>query len=480
MEATIRGDLERLASAAVPLHRYSLSDGMAQALHLIEAFVRDCIPTAHIRRHAYPTGQTFGQWRVGPRWRAVRGELVSADGSYRKDLTGHPLEIILYSASVDRRMTKAELAPYVYTNPDVPDAIPYVYRQQYRFWENGWGIALRHSEWQQVPGGLLHVVIETETEPGTLEVLEVELPGSTPEGAVLLCCHVCHTTQANDGFSGALAALAAAHARATSARPLRRPLKLLFTTEVIGPVAWLASNPENETALAQVVCLSWCGQEGSIAFSPSRRPGRFDRIMRHVLRRSGSQFEEHPYLVHGIGDEPVFDSPGIEVPAACLQRRHPEKGYHTSWDCLETMDLDRVLEVGARLAEGLDVFDRDWLPLRQFHGMPCLAAPELQLYLEPPRLNGLPNPLFRSDRWPEGWDQHSGRLFRGLFLSDLDGQTTVFDLAERYDMPFDFLDRYLDEFVAKGLCVRADAGKGRGAAPVATETPTPGAIRREP
>ena len=84
--------------------------------------------------------------------------------------------------------------------------------------------------------------IDSSLEPGSLTYGECYLPGET-EAEVLISCHCCHPSLANDNLSGiALATRLAEHLRGLS---LRYSYRFLFIPGTIGSITWLALNEES-------------------------------------------------------------------------------------------------------------------------------------------------------------------------------------------------------------------------------------------
>ena len=77
-----------------------------------------------------------------------------------------------------------------------------------------------------------------------------------------------------------------------------------------------------------------------------------------------------------------------------------------------------------------------------FGALICLSNPEYDLYLE--RFD--PTVEKDLDAMAERWGYLLDCLFRYF-----DGTTTILDIAEKHDLPFDQLHKYLLKFQAKGL-----------------------------
>ena len=441
--------LKKISSDLIPLNRYALSDDMSYTLERLKSFLKSFkgIKTSLFK---YPSGQKLNTWQIGHKWRVKKASISTLDGKCLIDLTEHPLKVILYSSSIRQVMHKNDLEKFAFFKENEEDLIPYIFRQQYRFWEKRWGVSLSYKEWASLPDTDLLIEVETEETNGHLEVLEATIEGRT-DNTILFCTHVCHPTQANDGFSGAIFALYIFN-KLIQKSDLRYTYKVIFTTEVMGPVAYLHSNCELQKKIKQVICPSWLGLNSSPAYSMSRGITKLDKIIEYMMNKKLQNYEIFPYLDLSVGDEPVFDSPGIEIPTSCIQRVHIDQNkYHTSWDSLENMSFDAIFKLGDVLSEALGINEHDMVPIRKFNGLPCLASPELNLYIEPPYINNLKNPLYNPKRSLDDIDEDSLRKFRGLFLFDMDEELSIFQIAIKYNIPFSFLRNYLLDFEAKGL-----------------------------
>ena len=87
------------------------------------------------------------------------------------------------------------------------------------YYREAWGFCLPHRVLEALPEGEYEVCIDATLEPGHLTYAECVIPGSSAE-EVLLSCHACHPTMANDNLSGI--ALAVALGRELLAAPARR------------------------------------------------------------------------------------------------------------------------------------------------------------------------------------------------------------------------------------------------------------------
>ena len=119
---------------------------------------------------------------------------------------------------------------------------------------------------------------------------------------------------------------------------------------------------------------------------------------------------------------------------------YPE--YHSSLDSADLMDDGQLREFFRVLQKIVEVLEGDALLQRKFDGLICLSNPKYDLYLE--RFD--PTIDKNLDEEAEKW----GHLLDFL-LRYFDGSMTVLDIAEKHQLPFDRLHRYLRRFEEKGL-----------------------------
>jgi aminopeptidase-like protein len=120
----------------------------------------------------------------------------------------------------------------------------------------------------------------------------------------------------------------------------------------------------------------------------------------------------------------------------------PYREYHTSLDTTELMDPAQIDELLTVLKKVIETVENDARIHRRFDGLICLSNPQYDLYMErkdPAIDKDLPAD---AEKW--------GYLFDCL-LRYFDGSMTILDIAEKHDLPFDRVRRYIVRFAEKGL-----------------------------
>jgi aminopeptidase-like protein len=331
---------------------------------------------------------------------------------------------------VHARLSLAELQEHLHSLPERPDWIPY----RTSYWRESWGFCMAHRERERLLEGEYEVLIDATLDEGALTYGECFLPGEE-EREVLLSCHLCHPSLANDNLSGLVVAtfLAAALARVRR----RHGWRILLIPGTIGAITWLAKN--RETAVERVahgLVLANLGDPGGFHYKQSRRgDATIDRVVPRALAELGEAVTVEPFVPFGY-DERQYGSPGFDLPVGSLTRtpwgRYPQ--YHTSADDLSLLrpeslggSLRAYLAVAALLEE-----NRRYLN-RSPHGEPQLGR------------RGLYRSLGGDDR---GRERELALLW---VLNQSDGSRDLLAIAERSGMPFAALVEAAEALLAADL-----------------------------
>jgi aminopeptidase-like protein len=258
---------------------------------------------------------------------------------------------------------------------------------------------------------------------------------------VLVSCHVCHPSLANDNLSGI--AVATGLARRLAERRPRYSYRFLFAPGTIGSITWLARNEDRVGRIRHGLVLACVGDRGGFTYKRSRRGGaEIDRAVAHVLGRSGRPHRVVDFTPYGY-DERQYCSPGFNLPVGRLSRTpfatYPE--YHTSADDLDFVgpgQLADSLEVCQEVVEVLEG-DRTYLNLSP-KGEPQLGKRGLY-----GQIGG------RSDA-----EERQMAMLWVLNLSD--GGMSLLEVAERAGLPFALVAEVAGALEAAGLLSRTAGG----------------------
>jgi aminopeptidase-like protein len=400
-------ELCKLVAELYPICRSITGDGVRRTLEIVDREIG-------LQRHEVPTGTQVFDWTVPREWNIRDAWVANAAGERVIDFQASNLHVVSYSVPVRARMPLAELKRHLYTLPEHPDWVPY----RTSYYSESWGFCASQRLVDGLPEGDYEVCVDATLADGHLTYGEHVVAGQT-EDEVLVTCHVCHPSLANDNCSG-IAVASRLASRLGESRP-RHTYRFLFIPGTIGSITWLARNEHRVDRIRHGLVLACAGDPGPLTYKRSRRgDAEIDRAVRHVLERSGRPHEIVEFSPYGY-DERQFCSPGFDLPVGCLSRtpyaRYPQ--YHTSAD-----DLDLV-----RPEHLQDTFDACWEVLGVLEGN------RRYLNLNPkcePQLGK--RGLYGSIGGRSDAEERQMAMLWALNLSD--GDHTLLDVADRAGLPF--------------------------------------------
>ncbi len=421
-----------LGSRLFPICRSITGDGVRQTLAILGEHLRG------LTVHEVPSGSAVLDWTVPDEWNIRGARLVGPDGATVVDFADSNIHVVSYSVPVDTRLSLAELSDHLHSDAQYPDAIPYVTA----YYSRTWGFCLTQRQRDQLQPGEYHAVIDATLEPGSLTYGELVIPGDS-EDEVLISTYVCHPSLGNNELSGPL--VATGLARWLASLPRRRfTYRFVFAPETIGAITYIDRNlahlRERVIAAINLTCI---GDDGDWSYLASRLGNRpLDRIARRVVRTRPRPVE-YTYLDRG-SDERHYGMPGVDLPMISLMRTkygaYPQ--YHTHLD-----DLTVITPTG--LQGGLDLV-RDVLAEFEF------ATYYRATVLGEPQLGR--RGLYHSMHARTVADVV---LLRTHVLAYADGQHSIADMAELFDLPIDEVQAIADELLEHGLLEVVDPRSGQ-------------------
>jgi aminopeptidase-like protein len=400
-------EMHSLVAELYPFCRSITGDG-------VRATLRRLAQEIPLEIREVPSGTQAFDWAVPEEWNIREAWIKAPDGRRVVDFANHNLHVVGYSIPVREKMSLAELKPRLFSLPGQPDLIPY----RTSYYKKTWGFCMAHHELERLEDGEYEVCIDSTLSDGSLTYGECFIPGATNE-EVLISCHTCHPSLANDNLAGI--AVGVALARQLASQPRRLSYRFLFAPATIGSITWLALNQALIPRIKHGLVLTCSGDPGIVTYKKTRQGNAIiDRAMRHVLKTGGAEHrvaEFHPYGY----DERQYGSPGINLPVGCLMRSphgtFPE--YHTSADNPDFIKPECLADTLTKALEALEVLEHN----ARFVNLKPMCEPRLGKY-------GL---------YGDGGGQRTGEfdeLALLWVLNQSDGGNDLLAIAERSGMPF--------------------------------------------
>lgn len=396
--------------------RHLISTDYDQALN----YIAKIIP---IKIHEIPTGTKCWTWTIPEKWSVNEAWIDDLNGNRILDLKDHPLHVISYSIPVNKTVSKDELLAHLHSRKDRPDAIPY----EFKYYEKDWGFCIQYNKLKNLQEEQYKVFIDSKFEKSTLKIGDLTLKGETND-TIVLVAHLCHPSMVNDDLTGV--AVLVEIAKKMSQIKNHYTYKFLILPETIGSIAYLSQNEEIIKNLKYGIFLEMLGNDNTHALQFSRQGNtRIDRIAHYLLKQKFSNFRTGSFRKVISNDEMVFNGPGVDIPMISISR-FPYPEYHTSDDNPNIISEEKLIESRNFILEILQILEQDYFPKRKFKG-----------------------PIFLSGYglWVD-WRVNK-KLNQNIeqIMLRLEGDKSIFDIAEELEMNFDDVLNYVNKFFENNL-----------------------------
>ena len=399
-------ELHDFAAELYPICRSITGGGIRQTL----ARIQQRIP---LQITEVPTGTRVFDWTVPKEWNIRDAYVKDRDGKRVVDFQRSNLHVVNYSVPFHATMPLSELKPHLFTLPEHPNWVPY----RTSYYKEEWGFCLSHNQMLALEDGNYEVCIDSTLEPGSLTYGECYVSGHSGD-EVLISCHACHPSLANDNLSALT--VATFLAQLLSGRDLHYSYRFLFLPGTIGAITWLARNHENTERIRHGLVLAGIGDAGPFHYKKSRRGNaEIDQAVAHVLHHSAKSAEILEFSPYGY-DERQYCSPGFNLPVGCLMRSvwGTFAEYHTSADNLDFIRPEQLAESLTICAAILELLENN----RRYLNLKPFCEPQLGK-----------RDLYRSTGGEPIGAEINARFW---VLNFSDGEHSLLDIAESSGLPF--------------------------------------------
>ncbi len=334
-------------TALFPICRSITGNGLRQTLSYIKKHIgSDIIEVA--------SGTQVFDWVVPDEWNITDAYVKNADGVRVIDFQESNLSVVNFSEPVHGSFSLEELRNHLHTIPDQPNAVPYVTS----YYKRTWGFCLSTNTLKALEDGAYDVHIDSTIEPGSLSYGELLVKGSSNR-EILISCHCCHPSLANDNLSGITVAMALA--KSLQKMDTKLSYRFLFLPGTIGAITWLATHTELLPNIVGGLTLANLGDSAFFNYKRSRQgDSQVDQAFEYVLQSSGKRFGIRDFSPYGY-DERQYCSPGINLAVGSFTRsvHGTFDEYHTSNDNLSFVSEDNLEQSLSILEQVVFVLEND-------------------------------------------------------------------------------------------------------------------------
>ena len=361
----IGNEMYTLCNKLFPICRSITGNGVRETLRVLQSIC----PAMTL--HEVQTGTQVFDWIVPKEWNIRDAWIKNSKGEKILDFAKSNLHVMGYSIPVNQKVTLEELLPLIHTQPDQPDAIPYVtsyYKERY-------GFCMSQLQKDALQGDIYHIYIDSDLKDGSLTYGEILIPSTEGnKDEIFLSTYVCHPSMANNELSGPAVTIYLAK-WLWEKKHRRYNYRIIFIPETIGAITYLSQHlPEMKKNIRAGFNISCVGDDRTYSYVASRYGNTLaDKVAKNVLSFRYPEYKHYSFLQRG-SDERQYNAPGVDLPvcAVCRSKYAEYPEYHTSKDnmgLISPTGLQGAYEVYRDMIEALEYNHR--------YQIQCFGEPQL-------------------------------------------------------------------------------------------------------
>jgi aminopeptidase-like protein len=447
----------------VPTYRYLNNDGIRNSFKMMKKFY----PSSNILK--FGKNEKSGFWEIPLSWDVKIGQLFDPKGKKIVDYFKNPLQLFSNSKNFVGKISKDNLLKHIYSDEKRPTLTPFHYRNQFRENIKEWGFCLPFNQVKKLSKGDYKVKIKTQTKKNEMHSIILNHKGASSK-TLLFVSHFDHPYQANDGIAGSVATFEMI--KSLSKIKTKISYSALATPEIIGSI-FFAKKYAKKNNIKQGLMCSFCGVDSNFVYSRTSLENTFtDKAMAHILKfkKKKSKITNFRNLVGA--DEIAYDNVVNNIPCGSLYR-WPYKYYHTNKDDINSVDKKSFIEYFNILKELIYIIENNSIFFNKFKSLPKLSDPRINLYISPRYWEDKTNKVLIDKKNQNKSDKEFNKvldlindnelkkacvessqniqLLQSLISTKANGSMSSFELAEKCNMPFVFVNTYLDLWEKKKL-----------------------------
>jgi aminopeptidase-like protein len=442
-------EADALLRRLFPICRSITGDGIRETLRLLRE-------VADFDVHEVPSGTACYDWSVPDEWNVRDAFVADSKGMRVIDYKANNVHLVNYSEPFEGTLTFDELAPHLYTLPNLPEAIPY----RTSYYNRAWGFCLAHKQFEKLDRREKYrVVVDSTLTPGALTYGEALLPGTSGQ-EYLISTYCCHPSLGNDNLSGVV--LWTLLLRELRARGPWNSYRFVIAPETIGALAYISRNEGAVKKLAGGYIPTTVAGPGKFGYKRTFLGDHLiDRAVHLTFKELDLEFIDYPFDING-SDERQYSTPGLRIPLGtiCKDKYYEYAFYHTSLDNLDFIRAEYLIETLKLYLLAIEKLEQN----RTYRSTNPIGEPMLGKRGLYPKLGGAikqkaAEATTHSERdhaVGEGETSYGSELdaIRWL-LFYADGQAPLIDIAEKTGLPMRQLHEVAQKLVAGRLLEEA-------------------------
>ena len=362
---------------------------------------------------SFKSGEKVFDWRIPDEWNIKDSFIKHTSGKKYAQFSKSNLHIVGYSIPIDKWISKNELLQHIHTQKNLPNAVPYVTT----FYKKNWGFCLSENEKKKLPNGKFKVFIDSNLQPGVLNLAEAKLKGRSKK-EIFFSTNICHPSMANNELSGPVLASALLKYIKNNYKKTYYSYRFIFVPETIGSIAYLSKKyREMKKRIIAGFVLSCVGDERNYSHISSPNYNLADKALSSALIGL-KNVKKYSYLERG-SDERQYCSPGIDLPVCgfCRSRYRDYPEYHTDRDNFNVVTQKGLEDSFNVIKNIINAFEIGLFPKTRILGEPQLSKRNLY-----PEIS-------------KGGTLDAETKNRIDMLAYSDGKTNIFDICKKINLP---------------------------------------------
>lgn len=337
--------INELLENLYPLDRSITGDGLRKSFDVLSKYVPFDLTEI-------PSGHKVSDWTIPSEWKVKNAYIKDSNNSEILNYEKSNLHVVNYSTRLEGEFTFNDLDKYLYTNPKLPNAIPYVTS----YYNSLAGFCIQYETYKSMKNQTYNVLIDSEHYPGSMTIGECILPGESDE-EVLISSYMCHPSMGNNELSGPI--VLSIIYDALKKQKNKYTYRFAIFPETIGAITYISQNIDIFKKRMNYGLVLTClgGPIKKLSYKKSRLGlSGFDKFV-----QKEKIVEIRDFTPLNGSNERHFCYPTVDLPvgqfARTIYQEYPE--YHTSLDNKEYVNTENLYKSGRDILDIINKYEKN-------------------------------------------------------------------------------------------------------------------------